>query len=82
MATPHCITIDQTDKCEQMITQVYGPSWCLQKPKGLYWIPMEAGSKHAEMLARSPPLSDEALLSAEISFGFKYSDNSNIVEAH
>jgi hypothetical protein len=72
VATPHCITVDQKDKCEKIITQVFGPSWRLQKPKGSYSIPMKAGLKHAEMLARSPPLSDEALLAAEISFGFKY----------
>jgi hypothetical protein len=52
--------------------QVFGPSWGLQNPKGSYSIPMKAGSKHAEMLARSPPLSDDALIAAETSFGFKY----------
>jgi hypothetical protein len=26
VATPHCITVDQTDKCERIITQVFGPS--------------------------------------------------------
>jgi hypothetical protein len=72
VATPNCITVDQTDKCEKIITQVFGPSWRLQKPKGSCNIPMKAGSKHAEMLSRSPPLSDVALMAAEVSFGFKY----------
>jgi hypothetical protein len=41
-----CITIDQADKCEKIVTQVFGPSWhSLQKPKGTYNIPMKAGSK-------------------------------------
>jgi hypothetical protein len=51
VATPHCITVDQADKCEKIITQVFGPSWQLQKPKGSYNIPMKAGSKYAKMLA-------------------------------
>jgi hypothetical protein len=33
---------------------------------------MKAGSKYAEMLARSPPLSDDDLINTEDSFGFKY----------
>jgi hypothetical protein len=33
---------------------------------------MKDGSKYAEMLARSPPLSDEALIATEHYFGFKY----------
>jgi hypothetical protein len=33
---------------------------------------MKAGSKYAEMLARSPPLSDNNLITTENSFGFKY----------
>jgi hypothetical protein len=72
VATPNCITVDQTDKCEKIITQVFRPSWRLQKPKGSYNIPMKAGSKYAEMLARSPPLSDDALATIEVPFGFKY----------
>jgi hypothetical protein len=72
VATPHCSTVDQTDKCETIITYVFGPSWRLQKPKGSYSIPMKAGSKYAEMLARGPLLSEEALITTEISFGFKY----------
>jgi hypothetical protein len=72
VGTPHCITIDQTDKCEKIITKVFGPSWRLEKPNGSYSIPMKAGSKHAEMLARSPPLSDVILAAVEVSFGFKY----------
>jgi hypothetical protein len=27
VATPHCITVDQMDKCEKIITEVFGPSW-------------------------------------------------------
>jgi hypothetical protein len=68
----NCITIDQTDKCEKIITQVFGPSWKLQRPKDVYTIPMKAGSKYAELLARSPPLSDANLLAKESSVGFKY----------
>jgi hypothetical protein len=67
-----CITIDQTDKCEKIVTQVFGPSWRLQKPKGTHNIPMKAGSTYAELLARSPPLSDADLASTEVYFGFKY----------
>jgi hypothetical protein len=26
VATPHCITVDQTDKCEKILAQVFGPS--------------------------------------------------------
>jgi hypothetical protein len=70
--TEHCVTIDQTIKCEVIISQVLGPSWRLQKPKGTHTIPMKAGTKYAELLARSPPLSDESLLATEESFGFKY----------
>jgi hypothetical protein len=70
--TEHCITIDQTVKCKNIISQVFGPSWRLQKPKGTHNIPMKAGTKYAELLARSPPLSDESLLATEESFGFKY----------
>jgi hypothetical protein len=68
----NCITIDQTDKCEKVITQVFGPSWKLQRPKDVYTIPMKAGSKYAELLARIPPLSDADLLAKESSVGFKY----------
>jgi hypothetical protein len=46
----NCITVDQTYKCEKIITQVFGPSWRLQKPKGTYTIPMKAGAKYAELL--------------------------------
>jgi hypothetical protein len=68
----NCITIDQIDKCEKIITQVFGPSWKLPHPKGTFTIPMKAGSKYAELLARSPPLSDADLLAKELSFRFKY----------
>jgi hypothetical protein len=70
--TEHCITIHQTVKCENIITQVFGPSWRLHKPKGTHNIPMKAGTKHAELPVRSAPLSDESLLATEESFGFKY----------
>jgi hypothetical protein len=59
--TDHCITIDQTTKCENIVSQVFGPSWHLQKPKGTHTIPMKAGTKYAELLVRSPPLSDDNL---------------------
>jgi hypothetical protein len=68
----YCITIDQTDKCQKINTQVFGPSWILQLPKGMYTILMKAGSKYAELLARSPPLSDADLLATELSFSFNY----------
>jgi hypothetical protein len=60
--TEHCVTINQTTKCENIVSQVFGPSWRLQKPKGTHTIPMKAGTKYAELLACSPPLSDENLL--------------------
>jgi hypothetical protein len=69
----HCITIDQTNKCENMIAQVFGPSWRrLHKPKGTHNILMKAGTKYAEMLTRCAPLSDSGLIATETSFGFKY----------
>jgi hypothetical protein len=68
----NCITIDQADKYEKIITQVFGPSWKLQQPKDVYTIPMKAGSKYAELLARSPPLSATDLLAKEASIGSKY----------
>jgi hypothetical protein len=68
----HCITIDQTDKCENIIAQVFGPSWRLHKPKGAHNIPMKAGTKYAEMLARCASLSNSGLSVTGTSFGFKY----------
>jgi hypothetical protein len=63
--TEHCVTIDQTDKCENIVSQVFGPSWRNQKPKGTHNIPMKAGTKYVELLARSAPLSDNNLLATE-----------------
>jgi hypothetical protein len=45
LISTNCITMDQPDKCEKIITQVFGPSWKLQQPKGTFTIPMKVGSK-------------------------------------
>jgi hypothetical protein len=70
--TEHCITINQTTKCENIVSQVFGPSWSKNQKVLIYHSNESTGTKYAELLARSTPLSDENLLAMEEPFGFKY----------
>mgnify|MGYP000361726594 CR=1 FL=1 len=67
-----CVTIDQTDKAENIITAVYGPSWIKQPPSSSCSTPMRPGTAYSESLARAIPLDERELKATENEFGFKY----------
>ncbi len=67
-----CVTIDQTDKTENLVTAVFGPSWQKQPPSNSCSTPMRTGTAYSESLARAIPLDDKDLKLTEQEFGFKY----------
>ena len=67
-----CLTIDQTDKAEAIVTGVYGPTWKNQPASTSYSTPMKSGTAYAESLARADPLDPKGLKQATIEFGFEF----------
>ncbi len=67
-----CLTIDQTDKAEAIVTGVYGSTWKNQPASTSYSTPMKSGTAYAESLARADPLDPKRLKQATIEFGFEF----------
>ena len=72
VVSPDCVTIDQTDKTQGLITAVFGPSWDKQPASSSHSTPMRTGTAYSESLARAIPIDDRDLKSVESDFGFKY----------